>query len=165
MGSIGSAMSLLQLPPEPLRNAGKGCEAPHQVHVHGLIAGQEAFGEVLRYADGVGEVQGEGAIGARMSSRTSQPGRSMMDRLSWVVRPSWRVAGPEAVKGRGFDARGAPQSRASLQARGEFAIRGSGARSSDVPLGDPGRSLVDYYYVRVLRRDSASLDGGRTIPI
>lgn len=45
----------------------------------------------------------------------------------------------------------------SLQARGEFTMRNSGAVSSDIPLGDPGRALVDDYYVRVLRRDSASL--------
>ena len=44
----------------------------------------------------------------------------------------------------------------SLQARGEFTIRSSDARSSGIPLGDLGRSLVDDYYVRVLRRDSAS---------
>jgi len=44
----------------------------------------------------------------------------------------------------------------SLQARGEFTIRSSGARSSGMPLGDPARSLVDDYYVRVLRRDSGS---------
>ena len=48
---------LLQLPPEPLLNAGERCEALRQIHIHVLIASQEAFGKILRYADGVGEVQ------------------------------------------------------------------------------------------------------------
>ena len=48
----------------------------------------------------------------------------------------------------------------SLQARGEFTIRSLGARSNGMPLGDPARSLVDDYYVRVLRRDSGSSEAG-----
>lgn len=75
-------MSLLQLPPEPLLNDGKGCEAPHQVHVHGLIAGQEAFGEVLRYADGVGEAQG-GGVHRGQDELAHQPVGAFYDGRGW----------------------------------------------------------------------------------
>lgn len=39
----------------------EGAEALGQIEVHVLVACEEAFGEVLRYADGVGEVQGGSA--------------------------------------------------------------------------------------------------------
>lgn len=38
-------------------------QALSEVRVHVVVAGEEAFGEVLRHADGVGEIQRRGAHG------------------------------------------------------------------------------------------------------
>jgi len=48
---------LLQLPPEPLRGAGERGQALCQVQIDVVVAGEKAFGQILRDADGVGEVQ------------------------------------------------------------------------------------------------------------
>lgn len=51
----------LQLQPQCLRGPAEGAEAMDQIDVHVLVASEETFGEVLRYADGVGEVHSGGA--------------------------------------------------------------------------------------------------------
>lgn len=54
-------MLFLQPKQESLRCAAEWSRALREIQVNVMAARQEAFGEVLRCADGVGEVQGGGA--------------------------------------------------------------------------------------------------------
>lgn len=54
---------MLELEPQSLRGVAERTQALSEIQVHVVVASKEAFGEVLRYADGMGEVQGGGTHG------------------------------------------------------------------------------------------------------
>jgi hypothetical protein len=58
-------MHPLQRQPQSLRGTAKRAQPLCEIQIHIMVASEEAFGEVLRHADGMCEVQCGGAHGGQ----------------------------------------------------------------------------------------------------
>lgn len=78
-------MSPLQLQPHSLRGTAERTQALGKIQI--VVTGQDAFGETLRHANGVGEVQ-DGGVDGNQDVFAHQPARVFMHDVSgrfWAV--------------------------------------------------------------------------------